>query len=83
MLMFCISTTWAQIAVTGKITNKAGEGLAGVTVYEKGTNNGLYSNDDGTYSITCEADNSTLVFDMLGYEENYQANSENLLKGLG
>ncbi len=67
LLMLCIGTTWAQMTLTGKITNKAGEGLVGVTIYEKGTNNGLYSNDDGTYTITYRDNNSVLVFENMGY----------------
>lgn len=67
LLMLCISTTWAQTVLTGKITNKAGTALAGVTVYEKGTNNGLYSNDDGSYSISYSDNNAVIVFENLGY----------------
>lgn len=80
LLMLYIGTTWAQITLTGKITNKAGDALAGVTVYEKGTNNGLYSNDDGSYSITYQGNGSVIVFENLGYatQELYPAGKTSL-----
>jgi TonB-linked SusC/RagA family outer membrane protein len=56
-----------QQLVTGIITD-AGDGIPvpGVTVAEKGTNNGVSSDFDGNYSIEVDPD-ATLVFSMIGY----------------
>lgn len=56
-----------QQIVTGTITD-AGDGMPvpGVTVAEKGTNNGASSDFDGNYSIEVDP-NATLVFSMIGY----------------
>ena len=40
--------------VTGRITDESGEPVAGVFVIEKGTQNGVMSLTDGTYSIRVE-----------------------------
>ena len=53
--------------LTGKVTNAKGEPLPGVSVQEKGTNNGTSTRDDGTYSITITNPNAILVFTYIGY----------------
>jgi len=55
-----------QQTVSGKITNTNGESLPGVTVIEKGTNNGVSANFDGNYEITVNND-AVLVFSFLGF----------------
>ncbi|MFD1094926.1 SusC/RagA family TonB-linked outer membrane protein [Salegentibacter chungangensis] len=53
--------------VTGTITDgENGIPLPGVTVLEKGTNNGVASDFDGNYSISVSED-AVLVFSMIGY----------------
>ncbi len=56
-------------AVTGKVTDNVGETLIGVTVIEKGTNNGTTTNLDGVYSLDLEASSATLVFSYTGYKD--------------
>ena len=53
--------------VSGRITGPDGKGLAGVSIVEKGTNNGTTSKDDGNYSITVANDNAILVITAVGY----------------
>jgi TonB-linked SusC/RagA family outer membrane protein len=54
--------------ISGRVTDRAtGEGLPGVTVLLKGTNNGVSTNSDGTYTLTIPAGDGTLVFSSIGY----------------
>jgi len=55
-----------NITVTGKVTDKTGESLIGVSVTEKGTTNGIASDVDGNYSLTVPR-NATLNFSYVGY----------------
>lgn len=55
------------VRITGNISNKMGERLQGATVLEKGTTNGVLSNDDGTYSINVLNKNAVLRFSSMGY----------------
>ena len=57
----------AQDVVTGKVVDANGEGLPGVTVREKDTNNGAVSDIDGSYSISVGS-GATLVFTYIGFE---------------
>lgn len=52
----------AEQAVSGKITDENNAGIPGVNVLEKGTNNGVVSDQDGNYSIRVRDENSVLVF---------------------
>ncbi|MBS1656223.1 MAG: von Willebrand factor type A domain-containing protein, partial [Bacteroidetes bacterium] len=54
--------------VNGKITDDAGNIIAGASVVEKGTRTGASSNTDGTYKLTISNPNATLVFSAVGYE---------------
>ncbi|MEH6407708.1 MAG: SusC/RagA family TonB-linked outer membrane protein [Leeuwenhoekiella sp.] len=55
-----------SITVTGTVTDADGLPLPGVTVKEKGTNNGVASDFDGNYTIDLASGNSTLVFTYVG-----------------
>ncbi len=71
---FCLSFGFANLndayaqqkAVTGKITDKNGQILPGVTVLVKGTTQGTVTNADGNFSITNIPENATLVFSFVG-----------------
>lgn len=54
------------IKVTGKVTNDKGEALGGVSIQEKGTNNGTTTREDGTYSLEVTSPNAVLVFSYVG-----------------
>jgi len=55
-------------SVTGKVTTEAGQGIAGVTVGIKGSNNkGVITDDAGAFSISVTTGNETLVFTSIGY----------------
>ncbi|MDE5955153.1 MAG: carboxypeptidase-like regulatory domain-containing protein, partial [Bacteroidales bacterium] len=44
----------AQVRITGKITDELKAPMAGVSIIEKGTQNGAISDVDGNYSITAD-----------------------------
>jgi iron complex outermembrane recepter protein len=55
----------ADITVTGKVTDNTGKPLAGVTIAEKGTNNAVTTDANGSYSIVVK-EASVLVFSYSG-----------------
>ncbi len=67
LLLLLATASFAQTAITGKVTDAKGEGLPGVSVAVKGTSNGVISDADGAYSISAPAD-ATLVFSFIGYK---------------
>lgn len=69
-LLFLCTTTLAlaqQITVTGVVTDASGEPLVGVSVLEKGTQNGTITGASGDYSINA-GQKSVLVFSYVGYQ---------------
>jgi len=56
-----------QRVVTGQVTESDGNPLPGVTVMEKGTNNGSLSDANGQYRIAVSTANPVLVFSFVGY----------------
>jgi TonB-linked SusC/RagA family outer membrane protein len=57
-----------QMKVSGTIASaKDGSPLAGVSVQEKGTTNGVISDVNGKYSLNVQGANSVLVFSFIGY----------------
>jgi TonB-linked SusC/RagA family outer membrane protein len=58
---------YAQIAISGKVTDETGQGMTGVSILEQGTSNGVISAPDGTYSITVQGTDARLRFSFLGY----------------
>lgn len=61
------ANTVVAAAVTGKLVDSEGKPAAGVSIQEKGTNNGTSSKDDGTFSLTVTSDNAILVISGIGY----------------
>lgn len=68
LILWCGISLQAQTgAVSGKVTNAAGDPLAGATVAVKGTNNGTSTNADGNFSLNNVARGSTLVVSYTGH----------------
>ena len=67
VLLCAVQFVWAQRKVTGKVTDRNGSPIPGVTVTIKNTNNATVTAADGTYSINAPA-NSVLVFSSVGYQ---------------
>ena len=59
--------TFAEITVSGRVTDEKGEGLPGVSVVVKGTNQGTTTDGTGGFRISAPNANSTLVFSFVGY----------------
>jgi len=56
-----------DIRVTGKVKDKSGQAIVGVSVREKGTSNAVATNGNGEYQITVK-DGATLVFSFIGFK---------------
>ena len=56
------------IAVSGRVTNNKGEPLGGVSIFEKATQNGVTSKEDGTFRINVSKPDATLVLTYVGYQ---------------
>ncbi len=57
----------AEMRVTGKVTDQAGESIVGATVKEKGTSKGTTTDVNGNYAITVSDGSAILVFSYTGY----------------
>jgi len=56
----------AQQSLSGSVVDEAGP-LPGVTIIEKGTNNGTTSDFDGNYTLTTSEQDAVLVFTYIGF----------------
>ena len=56
----------AQQSLSGSVVDGAGP-LPGVTIIEKGTNNGTTSDFDGNYTLTASSQDAVLVFTYIGF----------------
>jgi iron complex outermembrane recepter protein len=67
VLFVLVSTfSYAQSSVKGKITLADGSPAIGATIVEKGTTNGVVTDNDGMYSINVSNAKSVLVISYLG-----------------
>ncbi|AHW58830.1 TonB-linked outer membrane protein, SusC/RagA family [Draconibacterium orientale] len=57
-----------QNVVSGKVTDNSGAPLPGVTVVVKGTNNGVITDTDGSYSLSDVSPDNTLIFSFIGMQ---------------
>ena len=55
------------IPITGKVSNLNGEPLSGVSVIEKGTANGVVTDQNGVYAINVKDERSILAISAVGY----------------
>jgi TonB-linked SusC/RagA family outer membrane protein len=58
--------SWAQRALTGKVTDDSGTPIPGASVVIKGTRTGTVTKDDGTFSINVPDNTRTLVVSAIG-----------------
>src|SRR5690625_3286105 len=72
LLFTCLFTAhviYAQTAsINGKVINKKGIPLSGISIVVKGTNNGTVTNDEGVFKLTNVGDKATLRVSSIGYE---------------
>ncbi|OJW57591.1 MAG: hypothetical protein BGO55_13585 [Sphingobacteriales bacterium 50-39] len=53
--------------IQGRVMNENGEPLSGVSIIEKGTDNGTYSAADGSFSLNVKDENAVLVISNVGF----------------
>jgi TonB-linked SusC/RagA family outer membrane protein len=64
--LFCISFAMAQGLIKGRVTDKSGEPLIGVSIKVQGTTTGAVSDVNGNYSITAQP-NANLIVSYIGF----------------
>src|ERR1700694_2202024 len=52
MLQFCVMLLMAQVQISGKVTDPAGNGVPGISVTVQNTNLGAATDANGSYNIT-------------------------------
>ena len=62
LFLTLLSATAFAKEIKGKVSDETGMGLPGVTVTEKGTNNGAISDNNGQFTVNVKGDAATLVF---------------------
>jgi TonB-linked SusC/RagA family outer membrane protein len=70
MCIALIGSTYAQFPVSGTVVSASnGESLPGVSVLEKGTTNGVLTDENGKYSLKLSSGNSSLQFSFVGMKK--------------
>ncbi|WP_449048138.1 SusC/RagA family TonB-linked outer membrane protein [Parapedobacter sp.] len=68
-----------QTVIRGRVLGAEGSPLVGVSILEKGTENGATTSDDGSFSITVADGNAVLMFSYIGYfTKEVPASADNL-----
>jgi len=62
-----LATTYAQINISGTVTDNIGEPLPGVNVMIKGTSQGVVTGTDGKFSMSVPGNETVLVFSFIGF----------------
>ena len=71
LLLFLMTLSldlFAQVVVSGVVTDEAGNTLPGVNVFEKGSTNGTITDLDGKYMLHVQ-NGATITFSFIGYDE--------------
>ncbi|MBD8388399.1 TonB-dependent receptor [Dysgonomonas sp. BGC7] len=67
-------------SVTGRISDEKGELLIGVSVQEKGTQNGTVTDINGTYNLKLQGENSILIVSYIGFKpQEVKVNKQNVV----
>ncbi|MEO6456230.1 MAG: TonB-dependent receptor [Ginsengibacter sp.] len=61
------STIFSQVKVSGKIANEDGVGVSQVSVTEKGKKSGTITSGDGSFSLSVDNPNASLVVSSIGF----------------
>lgn len=65
--------------VSGRIVDSKGEALIGVTILEKGTNNGTITDFDGNYDLTVSGNDAILQYSYVGYNSVEKTAAQNTI----
>jgi TonB-linked SusC/RagA family outer membrane protein len=71
-LVLMSSSLFAQIQVSGKVTDETGAGMPGVNIVIKGSSTGTTTDAEGAYTLSAPSDQSVLVFSFIGYSTQEQ-----------
>ncbi len=74
-----LSQVKASVKVSGKVTNRSGDPLAGATVVEVGTNNGAISDVNGLFSLEVASFPVTIRTSYVGYSDQKMVVSSDAL----
>lgn len=66
-VLFLNVALWAQKAITGRVTNEAGDPVSSASVLVKGTTTGATTKDDGTFSLVLPPGAKTLEISALDF----------------
>ena len=66
--LFVLPLTMLGQTIKGKVTDSTGEGLPYMNVIEKGTSNGVTTDDNGEFSISVKSLPTTLVVSSMGFK---------------
>ncbi|MGB1104577.1 MAG: carboxypeptidase-like regulatory domain-containing protein [Crocinitomicaceae bacterium] len=61
-------TGYSQVKVTGVVVNSRNKPLSGATVFEKGTLNGTFTDEQGRFNIEADSSNPVIVAEYVGYD---------------
>ena len=67
-LVLLVNNVFSQNVLRGKVTDALNQQLNGVSVLEKGTNNGVFTDKEGNFVINFKNENSVIVFSFVGLE---------------
>ncbi len=73
LLVLSAGSSFAQLKVTGRVTDTNGDPIPWANVYPKGAQYGTTTDDDGKYSITLKSSDAVLVASFLGYQDCEQS----------
>jgi TonB-linked SusC/RagA family outer membrane protein len=62
-----VAMTYAEVPITGRVTDEKGEVLPGVNIMLKGTTRGVSADASGNYSMSVPEGEVTLVFSFVGF----------------
>lgn len=65
--LLAMTTTWAQVTLTGTVRSENNAPLPGVSVVLKGTNTGTTTDAEGRFRLSVPKPNVMLVFSFVGY----------------
>jgi iron complex outermembrane recepter protein len=65
-LILYVNIASSQNVLKGKVTDSQNQALHGVSVIEKGTNNGIFTDNDGNFTISYKDENSVIAFSFVG-----------------
>ncbi len=67
MSLYISGATFAQTSVSGKVSSASGEGIPGVSVLVKGSNQGTNSDASGNFRLSNVNSSTVLVFSAIGF----------------